>query len=468
VRPDKKNCFRVKKRTDEGNGIPMKIDLYHLYRRLDHNKLAYPIALDVLKSWAASIGWEARVKICRESKVNLSSDAEVVGISVYTQTASAAYRLGDKLRKRGKLVILGGPHFRVTRTQVEATSHCDILVHSICEQQWINILNDIAKGRIGPDHPETVFIVDKENRFRYPNNFYDLYRSNKWYQIPSVPTSLGCPYDCSFCSPFLQGSYILRDVETIYNEVARIKEKVIFICDASFGLKKKFTIRLMRALAPLEKKFLVETTLARLKDEAILDCMAYGGVRRIMVGIETFSLKLKKHGADNLEESINKIVDRAQKRGMQIQGNVICGLDSDGPDSFERIYKFYQNSNLDSILINLLTPYPTTGLYEQLLGEGRIFDTNWEHYDYHHLVYQPKRMTIDQLIDGYLQLYRSVSKGRMIFKDSIKEYWNNGINAESTALLIYNLYATFDARRKERELRENQRQMDRWQLTPPP
>ena len=442
----------------------MQIDLYHLYRRLDHNKLAHPIALDVLKKWAVSIDWEAQVRICRESEVDLSSNAQVVGISVYTQTALAAYRLGDKLRKKGKVVILGGPHFRVARTRVEAAAHCDILVHSICEQQWINILNNIAEGHIGPNHPETIFIADNENKFRYPNNYYDLYQSKKWYQIPSIPTSLGCPYDCDFCSPFFKGSYILRDIDTIYNEVSRIKKKVIFICDASFGLQKKFTINLLRTLAPLEKKFLVETTLARLKDGAILDAMAYGGVRRIMVGIETFSLKLKKHGTDNLEESVNRIVDRARKRGMQIQGNLICGLDSDGPDCFERIYQFYQNSNLDSILINLLTPYPTTRLYEQMLSEDRIIDTNWEHYDYHHLVYQPKRMTTDQLIDGYLELYRSVSEGRKMFQNSIKEYWNNGVNAESTALLIYNLYSTFDGRRKEKELRENQRQLKRGPL----
>ena len=158
----------------------MKIDLYHLYRRIDHNKLANPIVLEVLKHWAESIGWEARVSICRESKVQLTGDAEVVGISVYTQTAYAAYRLSDKLRKEGKIVILGGPHFRVPLTQREATSHCDILVHSICQQQWINILNAIAEGRIRPGHPETVFISDRKNDFRYPDNFYDHNQRKKW------------------------------------------------------------------------------------------------------------------------------------------------------------------------------------------------------------------------------------------------------------------------------------------------
>ena len=42
----------------------------------------------------------------------------------------------------------------------------------------------------------------------------------------------------------------------------------------------------MEALAPLGKKMGVETSLARLKDEEILNAMAVGGVKWLIVGIE--------------------------------------------------------------------------------------------------------------------------------------------------------------------------------------
>jgi len=437
----------------------MKIDLYHLYRRFDHNKLAHPIALEALKLWAESLGWEASVAVCREAKIKPDGGAEVVGISVYTQTAAAAYRVSDRLRRRGKLVILGGPHFRSQRTWKEGAAHCDVLVHSICRQQWQHLLEAIARARIAAGGQKTVFLVDRQHRFRYPDDLHTAYRGKKWYQVPSVPTSLGCPYDCSFCSPCMPGHYFLRDIKTVCAEVSRIREKVIFICDASFGLNKKYTVALMRALAPLGKKFLVETTLARLRDTDILDAMAGGGVRRIMVGIETLGSPLKKHGAPDPEAGVKRVIDQAHQRGIQIQGNVICGLDCDGPDSFERIERFYRRSNLDSILVNLLTPYPTTRLYDQFHREGRIIDHNWDHYDYHHLVYLPRRMSPDQLIDGYLHLYRSFSNGNSLLVNTLKDYRKIGVNAESNALLIYNLYARFDAARKERELRRNQRQL---------
>ena len=97
--------------------------------------------------------------------------------------------------------------------------------------------------------------------------------------------------------------------------------------------------------------------------------------------------------------------------------------------------------------------------FEQMKAEGRIFDTNWEHYDYYHLVYRPKNMTENQLIDGYLELYRSVSNGRFVIKDAYNAFRKNGFNVETTALLFYNVYTALDAARKVKELRRNQKQI---------
>ena len=431
----------------------MKIDLYHLYHHLHFSNLAYPIVLDVLKVWAESIGWEVRVFVCKEAKADLSTDADVVGISVYTQTAPAAYRIAEQLRRRGKVVILGGPHFRGPATYKEALSRCVAVVNSICEEQWRALLNDIARGKISSNLEEPPFIVDTEKKFRYPSNFYEALRSKKWYQIPSVPTSIGCPYDCSFCSPYLQGQYILRDIETIGNEVAHTSGKIVFICDATFGLRKRFTVQLMETLAPLGKKMGVETTLARLKDEEILNAMAVGGVKWLIVGIENLGSKLVKHGTDHLEDSLKQVVNKAHELGMHVLGNLICGLDCDGPESFEHMYNFCMTSNLDSIMIGILTPYPNTRLFEQLRSAGRIIDNNWEHYDCYHVVYRPRRMTVDQLIDGYIELYRGISNNGSLIKEAIRLGRKNGIRAETTVPMAYKLYSKFDLKKKQRVLR---------------
>jgi radical SAM superfamily enzyme YgiQ (UPF0313 family) len=435
----------------------MKIDLYHLYRQFHFSKLAYPIVLDVLKIWSEAAGWRARVSICKETKVDLATDADVVGISVYSQTAPAAYRVGAHLRRRGKIVVFGGPHFRGRSTYEEASPFCDVIVSSTSERQWRDVLSNIADGKILPHRAQPLWVTDHSSEFRYPNDFYQALRSRRWYQIPTVPTTVGCPYDCNFCAAYLQGKYLLRPVETIRNEVARASGQMVIFCDATFGLNKRFTIELMDAIAPLRKKVAVEMTLSRLADVELLDALARGGVKWLVVGIETLDLHLRKHGAVDLGSTFRTVMDRIHERGMLVQGNFICGLDTDGPDSFERIYRYYERSTLDAIMMGILTPYPHTPLYGQLQAEGRIFDTDWENYDCHHVVFRPKRMTVDQLIDGYLQLYRSVRQHRSVVREVVDGYRRSGLRTETSVMIANNLYQKFDSLKKEKRLRENQR-----------
>src|SRR5262249_62223669 len=117
---------------EQGGGAAMKVDIYHLYNHFEYSNCVYPIVLDVLKVWGQSPGFDVRVVVCKEVDVDLETGADVVAISVYTQTAPAAYRISEKLRRAGKVVILGGPHFRGPNYR-EALSHCDVVVNTICE-----------------------------------------------------------------------------------------------------------------------------------------------------------------------------------------------------------------------------------------------------------------------------------------------------------------------------------------------
>jgi len=209
----------------------------------------------------------------------------------------------EKLRARGKVVLLGGPHFRGRSTHAEAARHADVIAGSMCEQQMRTILDAVTAGRLAANRRQPLYVADTENRFRYPENFYQSLKSRKWYQVPTIPTSVGCPYDCSFCAAYMQGKYLLRDIGTVYNEMAHSPGRIALICDATFGLRKRYTIDLMRALAPLKKKIGIETTLARLKDRQVLEAMGKGGVTWLVVGVETVAEKFRKHGSADLPVS---------------------------------------------------------------------------------------------------------------------------------------------------------------------
>ena len=54
---------------------------------------------------------------------------------------------------------------------------------------------------------------------------------------------------------------------------------------------------------------------------------------------------------------------------------------------------------------HILTPYPGTRLYQRLLEEGRIIDSDLAHYDTAHAVFRPRLMTPAELESGYRWMY---------------------------------------------------------------
>ena len=48
----------------------------------------------------------------------------------------------------------------------------------------------------------------------------------------------------------------------------------------------------------------------------------------------------------------------------------------------------------------MVTPFPGTALHQRLEKEGRILTRDWELYDGQHVVFQPARMSVDELQRG--------------------------------------------------------------------
>jgi len=63
---------------------------------------------------------------------------------------------------------------------------------------------------------------------------------------------------------------------------------------------------------------------------------------------------------------------------------------------------------VDVVQLRVLTPYPGTRLYTRLLSEGRLLSHDWWLRGYHPdtVLYQPKGMTVDELVSGFGRLNR--------------------------------------------------------------
>ncbi len=83
---------------------------------------------------------------------------------------------------------------------------------------------------------------------------------------------------------------------------------------------------------------------------------------------------------------------------------------------FERTAEWVEHNRLECATFHILTPYPGTPLFQQLEAQGRLRHRDWRLYDTAHVVFRPKRMSIEQLEAGYAWCYQRLFSHRSIWR----------------------------------------------------
>jgi radical SAM superfamily enzyme YgiQ (UPF0313 family) len=155
-------------------------------------------------------------------------------------------------------------------------------------------------------------------------------------------------------------------------------------------------------MIPLNKKWMCQSNITIAVDNELLDLAAKSGCVGIFIGLESLSNK-------NLEDvekgfyCVDKYHDLIQKindAGIVVMAGFMFGFDHDDKGVFERTVEYARNLNLVAAQIAIMTPFPGTPLYQRLDSQKRIFDKDWSHYDFCHVVFIPQQMTPDELQAG--------------------------------------------------------------------
>jgi radical SAM superfamily enzyme YgiQ (UPF0313 family) len=94
------------------------------------------------------------------------------------------------------------------------------------------------------------------------------------------------------------------------------------------------------------------------------------------------------------------LVERLHERRIALQGCFVFGLDEDTPEIFLETARFAIDARIDLPRFAIVTPFPGTPLYARFHREKRILTENWELYDGQHVVFQPLKMSIQELEQG--------------------------------------------------------------------
>ena len=325
-------------------------------------------------------------------------EVDLVGISTVTPSAPRAYEIADRYRERGIPVVLGGIH--PSSVPEEAKQHADSVVIGEAERSWPQLIRDLENGKLKafyrPDPP-----VPPEN---IPEPRRDLLRIRPLFS--AVAPSRGCPYHCSFCTlTHLHGPvYRPRPIENVISEIKHTPRKfLVFLHDASLTINKDYAKALLKAMIPLKRKFIAYGSAPILsRDEELIRLSKEAGCVIWCIGFESISQNSLKSDANKgySVASYESMIKKIHKHRINVFGSFVLGFDHDTPDIFDRTLQASYDLGIDAAEFNVLTPFPITRLYKQFEQEGRILTKDWEQYDLHHVVFQPKNMTPKELYDG--------------------------------------------------------------------
>ena len=369
------------------------------------------LALTIL---AALTGKEWKISIIDENvdAIDFSDLPDLVAISIMTPLAKRGYEIADAFRGKGVSVVLGGIH--PTMMKDEAKTHADSVVMGEAEETWPLVLSDFKRGNLQPFYESANFCsLDK---LAVPKR--NLLNRKGYFFTNTVQTTRGCPFDCVFCSvtSFYGRTYRVRPVENVISEIGQMEKGFLFFVDDNIVGKPSYAKELFGALIPLKIKWFSQASLSVVKDRELLNLAQRSGCKGLFIGFESLSQEnLRAMGkSTNRVSEYKDAIRMLHDHGIGIQGSFIFGMDHDDSSVFSDVIRFIEKTHLEAVLFSVLTPFPGTRIYETLQRENRIIDRGWEKYDMNHVVFRPKKMTPEELQEGFNWAYRRLYGHRSI------------------------------------------------------
>ncbi len=365
-------------------------------------------------------------------------NADLVGITAYTENASRAYEIAAMYREHGVPVVMGGIH--ASMCTGEALQYVDTVVVGEAELTWPQLLKDFKEGRM-----EQVYRAKGYTDLSIlPAARHDLFHPSYWYRI--IQTSRGCPYDCDFCTvtAFNGRIYRSRPVDQILDEIEQHKGRYssfIFADDNLIGntpAQRQRALDLFKGIVErgIKIDWFSQVTVDVAEYPELLFWARKSGCRILLVGIEAET----SEGLDSMNKIVNKrkggvsyykkAFNIINKHGISVLGTFILGLEGDTAKDIRNRAKFIVKSRVDAVQCSILTPFPGTKLYERLKQNGQIacnnFPDDWNHFRFMDLAYFNRQMEPTVMADEIERAWHKIYSRPFIIYKLFRTWWVTG------------------------------------------
>ena len=330
-------------------------------------------------------------------------------------------------------VVVGGVHAEVNYKRFYVDT-IDFIVRSsslepfkellhLTEDGYYEALGSIAGilYRIGSSWYENKPLAIDPDKLPIPDRrHFNLYKHNYRYlgftPCAIVKTAFSCPYQCNFCfcRKVNSGHYAARNIELVVEEIEGIECDNIHIVDDSFLLNVERVNKFISLIKEkgIKKNFIFYSRADFIvNNEELIEELAAIGTKGIIVGLEaiddsTLDSYTKATSKDFNEQCVNML----KKYNIECIALFIVNIDATKED-FNKLYKWIKDRGLHYATASIFTPVPGTDIFEQYKDE--IITDNIEHWDFLHLVLEPKNMSRKAF---YLEFYKLTIKIALLGK----------------------------------------------------
>ena len=332
----------------------------------------------------------------------LAYQPDIVGISSMILLSRTTFRFAELLHARlpEALLVVGGP--MPTLYPERYSGAFDLVFRGEADLSFPDFCRDYFSLRLGRkclylldlarypglygrnldlvvDNPIVHHSAQEIHSFPIPDRsqFDHTSYQNAWLEknatrTTSIMVTLGCPFDCDFCSrPVFGHIYRKRDLDVVFEEIMQIKQlgyDQLWIADDNFTLNLSLLRKFCQRMLSIGMKWSCLSRSNRV-DAEIANLMKEAGCQRVYLGLETGSdetLRLMNKKA-TLEDGIQAVQHFCQA-GVEVAAFFIVGYPGETIDDIEQTFKLALNLPLNEISFNVPFPLPGSALFDRVSG----------------------------------------------------------------------------------------------------
>lgn len=348
--------------------------------------------------------------------------ADIYCISALTVSANRAILLAQEIRRiyPQSKIIIGGIHASLCPETFECIA--DHIVYGEAE----SIIVDLIEGNFTEKNVQGSHFENIDN---LPFVNYDLLEQLSTMDIIPMMTSRGCPFDCNFCTvtKMFGKKFRMQSPKRIIQEIKHaltfFRTRTIFFYDDNFTANRNRVKELCQLIMQEKLTFTwvtqVRSDIAR--EHELLGLMEEAGCRFVFIGFESINdATLKAMHKSQTRKDIELAIQTIRNHGISIHGMFIFGDDNDTPETIKATVNFAIQQHIDTIQFMILTPFPGTKYYEDIILKDRLIHRRWEYFNGMFAVFRPANMSPTRLQQETIKAYKRFYSLRRLSVDALR------------------------------------------------